>query len=459
MKKLNNLPQELFDLVCKYCPREAIIALRHTDRQLTETTREQFHNGFNSLIVTCSKAGLERLEKLTTDPYCSKHVLSRVKKVTFSTLTPHRLQELAESRSRPQPDGGDNYLRAYTYVRKTLVDGLNALPNLDTVTVTDLPFCGIVDPPVRLLKSADSKIPWNAQAPFDPLHTAVTMLQSETWGRVEMLCLALQRSPISSPGPLVYGLEAALSIFHDLNARNTIKINLITNFSGNGFPLIEQLRYLRFATFYAPSNNVLDKYKQMFGLSNLFDSIIYKQCQLDLTLVGGPHTITDGGPTGPVGIHQMFADAPTALRSLTLEGISEDRLFSTLVGFFVKRPRFSYIPYISIVDTGLTAYPYHLFSEYGELLKNVEFRDCWADPMRWFQLMNDIWKSQSIQDLSIVGCQVVDRYALENAQNGIMDVEVPFEELGDTHLGSHTDIRIGLKQLALRIRDRWSPPA
>lgn len=227
MVKLNTLPQELVDFICDSCTRENIIALRHTDRQLAKKTQEQFNDAFDSLVVTCSKAGLERLEKFVADPYCSKHFLSKVKKITISTLTPYGLKKLAESRSLSQANGGNNYLQAYAYMRKTLVDSLNALPNLNTVTVTDPPFCSNVDPPVQW--NDGSTIPWYVQTPFDPLHSAFTMKQLRNTSQatqanaVSMLLHAMEASEISSPGPQVYGLEAVLSIFYDLKARNTIQ--------------------------------------------------------------------------------------------------------------------------------------------------------------------------------------------------------------------------------------------
>jgi len=145
MNKLNNLPQELVDPIFETLTPEDVIALRHTDRQLAKKTQERFNNAFNSLIVTCSKAGLERLEKFVNDPRYN-YFVPKVKKVTIHSLTPYRLKELAESMS-PQTEISDPYLQAYIYMRKTLIDSLNALPSLEVVTVTDLPFRGIVDPP------------------------------------------------------------------------------------------------------------------------------------------------------------------------------------------------------------------------------------------------------------------------------------------------------------------------
>ena len=43
MNNLNNLPQELFDVVCESLTREDIIALRYTDRQLVKKMQEKFN--------------------------------------------------------------------------------------------------------------------------------------------------------------------------------------------------------------------------------------------------------------------------------------------------------------------------------------------------------------------------------------------------------------------------------
>lgn len=88
MSKLNNLPQELTDSICESLTREDVIALRHTDRQLAKKTQGQFNNLFDSLTVTCSKAGLERLEQFVSDPH-GKYFIPKVKKVTIYSLTPY----------------------------------------------------------------------------------------------------------------------------------------------------------------------------------------------------------------------------------------------------------------------------------------------------------------------------------------------------------------------------------
>jgi hypothetical protein len=108
MNNLNNLPQELVDLICESLSREDVIALRHTDRQLVKKTQENFNHAFESLTLTCSKAGLERLEKFVSDPHC-KYFVSKVKKVTIHSLTPYRLKGLAESLTS-HAETGNNYL-------------------------------------------------------------------------------------------------------------------------------------------------------------------------------------------------------------------------------------------------------------------------------------------------------------------------------------------------------------
>lgn len=195
----------------------------------------------------------------------------------------------------------------------------------------------------------------------------------------------------------------------------------------------------------------------MFGLSDLADSIIYKQCQLNLTVVGDPHTITHGLPTGLLGIHQIIADALTALQSLTLKGIPKDDLSNALVGFFVKRPQDAVLPQISIVDTELTKWPEHLFFTYGQMLENVELRNCQADPLRWYCMMKDIWNSPTIERLGIIDCKVVDQFAPENARKRTLKELAPFKELGATHWVGNTEIRKDLKRMAYQIRKKWGP--
>ncbi|KAF3033489.1 hypothetical protein E8E12_002310 [Didymella heteroderae] len=335
MNKLNSLPQELIDIICETLTREDVIALRHTGRQLAKRTQAKFNNAFESLIVTCSKAGLERLEKFVSDPHC-KYFVSKVKNVTIFTLTPYRLKELAESLASEMIKD-DAYLQAYTYVRKTLANSLNVLPNLQTVNITDLPFRGIIGPPIQW--NADSMIPSKEQTLFDPLQAAFTIRQSPLSEqqlqaeRVENLLRAVGRASISPAGSQVCGLETVLSIFYDLDARDSIEVNLVTNLSRGGFPLIRQLDYLRFITPFAPG--IRANCEQMFGRSNFEDSIIHKQFQLILTVVGDPRVSDEDILLGLFGIYQMNADAPTALRSLTLEEIPRNDLRNILVPFLV----------------------------------------------------------------------------------------------------------------------------
>ena len=167
MNTLNILPQELADIVFEQLSHEDVIALRHTDRRLATKTQGCFNNAFESLTVTCSKAGLQRLEQFVSDPHC-QYFLPKVKKITIHSLTPYRLRELADSLPL-QTKVDEQYLQAYVYMRKTLIHSLNALPNLQNVTVTDLPFRGVVDPPVQ----------WDRDTPtpYDPLVGLLTAFE------------------------------------------------------------------------------------------------------------------------------------------------------------------------------------------------------------------------------------------------------------------------------------------
>ncbi|KAL1653712.1 hypothetical protein SLS61_003861 [Didymella pomorum] len=225
MIKLNDVPQELSDIVCESLTRDDFIALRHTDRQLVKKTQERFNHAFESLTVTCSKAGLGRLEKFVSDPHC-KYFVSKVKKLTIHSLTPYRLRELAESHT----EASDYYLWADTYVRKALINNLNALPNLKTVIVADFPFRGTVDPPAQ----------WIDDTPFDSPVASFGMPQEpvaamKKYGE-QLANLADELGPtVPLPRPHDYGLEVTLSVFYDLTARDNIKVDLIIDVPGQGF--------------------------------------------------------------------------------------------------------------------------------------------------------------------------------------------------------------------------------
>jgi hypothetical protein len=144
---INELPAELITPVCHSLPHAHIVSLRHTSRQLTVNTADAFRDvPLESITVTCSKARLERLHCLvTTVPERA----NQVKHVTIHVLTPWGLKGPADTFDQ---DSKDNlYLLAYTQLRTALVNGLNALPNLQSITITNSKFQDITEPPFRLV--------------------------------------------------------------------------------------------------------------------------------------------------------------------------------------------------------------------------------------------------------------------------------------------------------------------
>ena len=92
MASITDLPTELTTSVCGSFDRADILSLRHTSRRLAVNSADAFENAsFDSITVTCSKAGLERLERLTAAD-ASSHVdvaekVEQIKHVTIHAMT------------------------------------------------------------------------------------------------------------------------------------------------------------------------------------------------------------------------------------------------------------------------------------------------------------------------------------------------------------------------------------
>jgi hypothetical protein len=143
MASLGDLPVELMNAVCSNMSRADILSLRHTSRKVAAVSYDGFSQTFDSITVTCSKAGLDRLEALVAD--AGDHILSKITHVKIHILNAYRLEELAESlNSAPK-----KYRAAYVRLRKVLLAGLKACPNLKILTVTNECFGLVEDPKIN----------------------------------------------------------------------------------------------------------------------------------------------------------------------------------------------------------------------------------------------------------------------------------------------------------------------
>jgi hypothetical protein len=68
MSFLNNLPTELISNVCTSLDTADIAALRYSDRKLAMSKTDAFLGSFTSIEVSCSDAGLSRLEAIYIQP-------------------------------------------------------------------------------------------------------------------------------------------------------------------------------------------------------------------------------------------------------------------------------------------------------------------------------------------------------------------------------------------------------
>jgi hypothetical protein len=149
MPSLNDLPAELITPICGNLDHANIVSLRHTSRALATGSADGFRDAsLDSITVTCTKAGLERLEFLMTinaPAYVNvPERVNQIKHVTINVLTPSRLKELADTCD----DSKENtYLLAYTKVRTTLINALYKLPNLESITIMNETFNGVTEPP------------------------------------------------------------------------------------------------------------------------------------------------------------------------------------------------------------------------------------------------------------------------------------------------------------------------
>jgi hypothetical protein len=137
---LIDLPTELITSICGSLDHADILSLRHSSRHLTVSSADAYEDApLDSITVTSSAAGLERLERLLTLPDKAK----KTKHVTLHVLTPWGLKELADTFENGKKNP---YLLAYAKVRTALLNGLNALPNLDSITITNGKFKDITEP-------------------------------------------------------------------------------------------------------------------------------------------------------------------------------------------------------------------------------------------------------------------------------------------------------------------------
>jgi hypothetical protein len=90
--------------------------------------------------------------------------VEHIKHVTIHVMTASQLKKLADA----CPDGKKNkknpYLLAYADVRKSLIEGLNKLPSLESITITNEKFKGATEPP----------FPVQNEPRFDPIRKVDT---------------------------------------------------------------------------------------------------------------------------------------------------------------------------------------------------------------------------------------------------------------------------------------------
>lgn len=419
MAKLEDLPQELVDIICGSLPRNVVLALRHTNGQLANKTRLAFIDTYENITVTCSVAGLLRLQKLVANADGLGDLLPRVRHVTIHTLTQYRLAELAASMS---PGEVSEYIQAYAYMSETLVNSLNALPHLKTITINQLPFNGIPDPVVD----------WDDSAHFDPIHEAYAPY------------VPGHNVP---PLPQAYGLEAALGVYRMVRKQKDVTLNLVLGTSRKGITL--GLRstdnsihsFSRFWTNRKLVEQRLDfAYIAMFReIDTLFDpTAIVKQHLKNLTIVGDSHL--DNHPHGFD--HLLNTAASATLDSLTFRGLESHAHMDMVLEFLRPSPPIVNINISRIAfEDSLLA---NLRSVHFRITHNtarwtVEFRGCETSALQWSCVLKGLAASPALVGFGIVGCKARCKTQLMDGKGKLVNID--------------DDNRVGQMDAVARLRD------
>jgi hypothetical protein len=133
MPSLNDLPTDLINNISMSLDRANILAMCYVDRTLASTTTDAFFRSFTHIGVSCSAAGLRRLEALVQ----KQDTTQNIKHVTLHTLTFKDMVDMADMAGLV-PEGEPNpSVRVCADMRKTLLRCLNLLPKLEVITATN----------------------------------------------------------------------------------------------------------------------------------------------------------------------------------------------------------------------------------------------------------------------------------------------------------------------------------
>jgi hypothetical protein len=355
MPSLIDLPTELISQICGYLDRKDTISLRHTSRQLAIKSLNGLIQIFDSLIVTCSKAGLDRLAALVAKPTetpAKNLCLKTVKHVTIHVLTAFRLKELTESVDNQT--GTKSYFHAYVKVRKVLKDGLNALPNLETITFTnDLYDEHVLDPKLDLAEESRS----------NPL---VEGLPRPTSSRMYQKRHAL------------YAFESALGVVSALNNQD-IDLRVVINY-GNESVVCD-----------TPSDGLVNRgwkgrmlhmgptEEKMFGHHLFKPHITLRKCMRRLTLRYGPHN--------PIDLNELVRGIDkSSLTHLTFDHLPYTQSMNSV--FAWSEFSFQSLTYLKFVDCCIPADVGDFFVPYPAFnIQSVELQVCHAEVMAWRHIL------------------------------------------------------------------------
>ena len=352
--------------VCSNMSRADILSLRHTSRKVAAVSYDGFSETFDSITVTCSKAGLDRLEALVAD--AGDQILSKITHVKIHILSAYSLKVLAKSITGESK----KYIAAYVRLRKVLIDGLNACPNLAIVTVTNEHFGLRQDPKIN---PHDIRIGKD----FDPLFKYTDR------GRYK---------------PHLYGFESVLSVFNVIHKQDLeLRLYYAMDVGSAALPFLDPGSPTSIESS-STSDPVRPRIQRMmFGTDRCDIGPIIRKSLRRLTLRG---TLTCTQPLRMPQLSFLVAARQSPLTHLNIEScFYNDRTVQAL--FHKQWNLYPALENIRISDSEMS-YDSTAMLQPGGSFKRIEIRDCYNTFSDWQYILATITSALSGKHVQIENC-------------------------------------------------------
>jgi len=394
MAGIENLPVELVNIVCTDITRTDVLALRDSTRQMRYNTADALIRSIDSISVTCSVDGLDRLEKLVSNPHEEQReaVLKRIRDVTIHTVTVENLKEMASTYS---PRG--RYQRAYAHLRQTLLRCLNQMPNLEVIALTNEPFKDTL---------IDDEYPSYSEYPkIDPLREKLDR-PSRTWG-----------------------YESVLSILPELPPN--IKLNLTVNYSHTN-------HLYGHAFVYGRINHTLSRYnystagliqQQLFGVDDFITTPILKS-RLNCVVQKRSRICsdTDGVPD------LLRATYQSTLSALTLDNLN----IISIRELGNQSAVYSELKHLTISGTFLSTTLADFIQRHATTLRTITVTKCRGSRSEWEPIVAALADLPSLDKVKVWDCTCFctlgGRFEFQFEYEGLSD-DVEIEGRGNLETG------------------------